>query len=357
MKRILLVILVLCAAVLVHAQTTQPYFHITLLGTGVPTLNVSNYVNSGRVNTATLIETGPNYSERLLFDCGQGAVTRLLQSGGKDPLNNPNIAVDKVFLSHLHSDHYIDLASLYNYGWLFRYDVPLRIWGPPSGPNGPYGTTYIAYLLRLVYDTDIRIRAYGFNLFTFPVSGETPAATELAEGPVYSNNGVTVTAFLVDHHPVAPAYGFRIDYAGHSVVFSGDTCYNTNLIRRSQGADVILHEIFGWNRSDGPEIYDYHTPPSDWARVMSATKPKLAVMTHIATPPGVTDADLAKQVKAAGYNGVVIAGTDLMTIDVTDVDVITKASPIIVTNPKNVPGGILPEMLRRRGITVTMLPD
>ena len=63
-----------------------------------------------------------------MFDCGQGVLTRLLQSGG--PSANPNAAVDRVFISHLHSDHYADLPALYAYGWLFRYNDPLEVWGP-----------------------------------------------------------------------------------------------------------------------------------------------------------------------------------------------------------------------------------
>ena len=348
MKRIVLGAVALFGGVLFGAEA--PIFHITLLGNGVPYLNPITYLNQGRVNTAILVETGPNNSERMLFDCGQGTVTRLLQSGGADPVNNPNAAVDKVFISHLHSDHYSDLASLYSYGWLFRYDAPLRLWGPGAGPNGPFGMAAIAALLRMAYDADFNIRNWGFKNFQFPASGGTPLAADLSEGVVYGSQGVTVSAFVVDHRPVDPAYGFRITYDNHSIVYSGDTNYNTNLIKNSQKADVLIHEIYGMPREDGPEIYDYHTPPADWARVMSATSPKLAVMSHIAMSEGDTTTDLVNRVRAAGYAGPIQVGADLMTIDVTATAVTAKAAarvpPVTMLEPT---GGLFPEMLRRRG--------
>jgi ribonuclease Z len=346
MKTKSLILFLIGACALLHAQT--PLFHVTLLGTGVPTLDPVAYVNSGRVNAAMLVETGPNLSERLLFDCGQAVLTRLLQSGGADPVHNPNVAVDKVFITHLHSDHYSDLAAIYSYGWLFRYDLPLRIWGPGPGPNGPFGTSMIAAFLRFVYDTDVNIRALGFKDFTFPISGATPIATELREGPVYSSKGVTVSAFLVDHHPVNPSYGFRIDYGGHSVVYSGDTTYNTNLIKNSMNADLLIHEIYAWPRSDGPEVYDYHTSPADWARVMSATSPKMGVMTHIAAPSGMTDTDLANQVKTGGYSGAVKVGTDLMTLDVFASSIVAKPYAAPAVAPVSDPLSALPAEMRAR---------
>src|SRR5205814_7910646 len=65
---------------------------------------------------------------------------------------------------------------------------------------------------------------------------------DIQEGVVYDHNGVKVTAFLVDHGPVKPAFGYRIDYAGHSVAISGDTRPSDNLVHYSKGVDVLIHE-------------------------------------------------------------------------------------------------------------------
>jgi len=286
---------------------------ITLLGTGVPLLDPAAYLASGQVTAGLLVQAGP---ERMLFDCGQGIVTRLLQSGG--PSASPNVAVDKVFISHLHSDHYADLPVLYNFAWLYRDSDPLHVWGPGPGPNSPFGMGSIMPMLRAVNDADIYIRCCLFTLFTFSVSGEDTIATELKPGVVYQNNGVTVTAFLVNHKPVDPAYGFRVDYQGHSFVYSGDTKYDptTQLTPMSIGVDLLAHEVYGFDPSASPEVFNYHTPPEDLAKLLTVAQPKLTALTHQAIPPGTTGEDLVTRIRIAGYNGPVQLGADLMTFTI-----------------------------------------
>lgn len=317
MNRIpLTIIAAICSCALLNAQGSglpKPIITVQLLGTGVPLLNPVAYVAFGQVNAGMLVTAG---TERLLFDCGQGVLTRLLQSGG--PTDSPNVAVDRVFISHLHSDHYTDLPALYAYGWLFRYSDPIQVWGPGPGSNGPFGMGSIMPLLRAVFDTDFYIRSTLFTQLTFPLSGVAPIVTELTPGVVYQSNNVTVTAFLVNHLPVTPAYGFRIDYQGHSVVYSGDTRYDPSqsLTKMSTGADVVVHEIYGFDASVSQELFNYHTPPEDLARLLMIAQPKLAVLTHQAIPPGTTGEDLVTRIRLAGYSGPVQLGADLMTIDV-----------------------------------------
>jgi ribonuclease Z len=353
MKKTLFATLLLlpCLAI---GQTAAPAIHVTLLGTGVPLLNVAGYVANSRATAGLLVEAG---SERLLFDCGQNIVTRLDQSGNavlnSNFENPPNVAVDRVFISHLHSDHMADLASLYGLGWLYRNDDPLMVWGPGPGQDSPFGMSSIMAMLRLVWDADYNVRAVIWNTqnnpdIAFSPVGMEPIVQDLSQGVIYQNNGVTVTAFLVDHHPVAPAYGFRVDYAGHSVVFSGDTQYSANLVKYATGADVIIHEIWGWTQLDGtPELYSYHTNPADFARVMLGAAPKMAVMTHIALQPpgfpdlpkGTTTTDLVNMVKAGGWTGGLTVGQDLLTIDVADSGVTVKApsTPVALDKPGTIP--------------------
>lgn len=61
------------------------------------------------------------------------------------------------------------------------------------------------------------------------------------EGVVYEKDGVKITAFEVDHKPTKPAFGYRIDYGGRSVVLSGDTGFSENLIQYAQGVDLLVH--------------------------------------------------------------------------------------------------------------------
>ncbi len=346
-------IAVLCALAMsanigLEAQTTptQPVIKVTLLGTGVPLLDPAAYTASGRVTAGLLVEAG---TERMLFDCGQGILTRLLQSGGS--VMNPNAAVDKVFISHLHSDHIADLAAIYAYGWLYRYDDPLKVWGPGPGPNQPVGISSMMQLMRLTYDTDFYVRSTLFTILAFPLTGVAVDSNvvELWPDVVYTNNGVKVTAFLVDHHPVAPAYGFRIDYQGKSVVFSGDTTYTTNLVQAAKGADVLINEIWGY--PPDPELYAYHCPPETCAAPMfMQAAPKMAVFTHMGIPPGTTAQDLVDRTRKAGYQGPLTIGQDLMVINVNSSGVqITPPAPGASSAPVT-----LPEMQRSVSLPAEM---
>ena len=94
--------------------------------------------------------------------------------------------------------------------------------------------------LEQAYDYDIRIRPYGDHISP---DGAVLLAEDIGEGVVYEKEGVKITAFEVDHTPVKPAFGYRIDHAGRSVVLSGDTRISENLIRYSQGVDVLIHNV------------------------------------------------------------------------------------------------------------------
>jgi ribonuclease Z len=322
-----------------------PIISVTLLGTGTPNTDPAAYIASGQVTAGLMVVAG---SERMLFDCGQGILTRLLESGNTTlPANSstgtssPNAALDKVFISHLHSDHIADLPSLYSYGWLFRNSIPLQVWGPGPGPNSPFGTGAIGQLLRQVFDADITVRAQFRNPHYDP-AGENPYVfNELNPGIVYARNGVTVTAFLVDHSPVTPAYGFRIDYQGHSVVYSGDTKYVPGgaLQMAATGADLLIHEVYGFDRSASPEVYDYHTSPEDAAKLFNAALPKQIVYTHQAIPSGTNGGDLVSRTRIAGYVGPLVLGADLMVINVLP-------SFSTVVNP--IPHSLKADMANRR---------
>ena len=354
MNGTVLTIAVLCSSAFLHGQTTAPpIIKVTLLGTGTPAAFAAGYYASGRVTAGLLIEAG---GERMLFDCGQGIVQRLLQSGGseqnvKNPNPNlgPNVGVDKVFISHLHSDHMADLPALYSLGWLWRQsdpsqngpDVipPLRVWGPGPGANQPIGTASMMGLFRLAFSTDFVQRALLTPIYPLSLDGIEVEnnVVDLWPDVVYiSKDGkVKVTAFLVDHRPVEPSYGFRVDYAGKSVVFSGDTRFSSNLVNASKGADLVIHEVYAWpdfsSKEFGPDtIFNYHTTPEDAARVFNQTAPKMAVYTHIGAPPGTTPQDIIDRTRKGGYTGPLTVGSDLMVINVNATDITTVA-------PKNVP--------------------
>jgi ribonuclease Z len=145
---------------------------------------------------------------------------------------------------------------------------------------------------------------------------------DISEGVVYNKGGGKVTAFEVDHGAAKPAFGYRIDYAGRSVVLSGDTRVSENLVRHSQGVDLLVHEVFvpetlqraGVPPDRANKIVAYHTTPEEAGQVFARTKPRLAVYSHICMP-NATDQDLLPPTRKT-YGGPLEIGEDLMVIEV-----------------------------------------
>ena len=109
--------------------------------------------------------------------------------------------------------------------------------------------------LEQAYEFDIHIRRDVDE--KLPSQGVVVVAKDIEQGVVYENGGIKVTAFAVDHGLVKLAFGYRIDFAGHSVVVSGDTRYSENLIRLAQGADVVIHEVVDPERvSRGKSLHE-----------------------------------------------------------------------------------------------------
>jgi len=337
MKKLLVAGVLLTAQGLANAA--DPVMTVTLLGTGVPLLQADNLALNGRALSGLLVQAG---TERMLFDCGQGVYSRLLQSNrDKSVFATNNISVDKVFLSHLHTDHIADLAPLYSLGALYRNDAffalatkPLRVWGPGAGPNQPTGTWAMMQGLRMAYESDFYVRQLftgeGDVVFTNDAVETIDSAKEIKEGGevIDLGNGLTVTAFEVNHAPVSPSYGFRVDYKGKSFVYSGDTAPNANVAKYAKNVDLLVHEVYGYPRDAAAEIFDYHTSPEDAAtKVFAKAKPKQVVYTHMVMAPGTTPQDLIDRTRTAGYKGKLAAGQDLMTINLNDDNTVTIKAP------------------------------
>ncbi len=252
----------------------------------------------------------------MLIDCGRGASLRLWQS------HVPLGAITAVFLTHLHSDHIVGLPDLWLTGWLpppFGHRTgAFRIWGPA-------GTKELMANLEKAFAADIQFRmADGI-----PPQGVAVLAQEITQGLVYEKNGMKVTAFEVDHATAKPAFGYRIDYGGHSVVLSGDTRLSENLIRFSNGADVLVHEV-AWakpellNKSEAARIIiGLHTTPEDAGTVFERVKPRLAVYSHIVlvtTDPAFSEPTSTNVLNLTRktYHGPLEMGEDLMTIEIGD---------------------------------------
>jgi len=273
---------------------------VTLLGTGTPA-PVMN-----RFGPSILVEAG---SQKLLFDAGRGALQRLTQ------VRVPWRDVQGVFLTHLHSDHLVGLPDLWLTGWLVtQRSAPLAVWGPK-------GTRKMVSHLEQAFEYDLKIRVADDRAAP---DGALIVVEEVSAGFVYEKDGVKVTAFEVDHAPVTPAFGYRIDYAGHSVVLSGDTRPSENLIRFAQGVDLLVHEVAvpetyrraGVAPEQAKGIVAHHTTPEQAGEVFARAKPRLAVYSHIARPSA-TEQDIVAPTRKA-YAGALEVGEDLMVIEVGD---------------------------------------
>src|SRR5262249_47329524 len=139
------------------------------------------------------------------------------------------------------------------------------------------------------FEFDVRIRIANDGA---SAEGVKIVSKDIAEGVVYDDSGVKITAFAVDHGAARPALGYRVDFGGHSVVLSGDTRVSENLIRHARGVDLLVHEVFvpetleraGVPPQQAKNIIAYHLTPEEAGEVFARTKPKQAVFSHVCMP-------------------------------------------------------------------------
>jgi ribonuclease Z len=181
-----------------------------------------------------------------------------------------------LFLTHLHSDHVIQVPDLLLTGWAGGgRRIPLEVWGP-KGTRDMMDHLQQAFAFDIHMRRDVDERLVG--------DGIKVVSHDIKQGIVYDEQGVKVTAFLVDHGPVTPAFGYRVDYRGHSVALSGDTRVSENLIQFAKGVDVLVHESVdadavrarSTNRDAAEAILAHHATPEQAGEVFARVKPRLA---------------------------------------------------------------------------------
>jgi ribonuclease Z len=290
------------------ANAAQSDFRVTLIGSGTPV------PAADRFGPATLVEAG---DQKFLFDVGRGATIRLWQL--KISFNK----VTPVFLTHLHSDHVVGVPDLWLTGWL---GGPFGRRTTPFHVIGPSGTKDLMSNLEQAYAADIHIRIADEK---YPPEGVKIVTEEFGtDGVVYEKDGVRISAFEVNHgDEIKPAYGYRVDYKGRSIVISGDTRFNENVIKYGTGADVLVHEVAAvrpelLKDQQVQRVMAYHTSPQEAGTVFSRAQPKLAVYTHLVllerpNIPAVTIEELIAQTRET-YSGPLEVGDDLMSIEIDD---------------------------------------
>ena len=293
-------------------------FKVTLLGTGTP------IPSKDRFGPSTLIEAG---NQKFLIDAGRGATIRLNQ------LNIPLGRIDALLLTHFHSDHTIGVPDVWLTGWLESHfgtrQRPFRV-------IGPRGVAALMSGLEEAYAADIKTRMADEMLGPEGVS--TAVAEFDSDGVVFESNGVRVIAFEVDHGDlIKPAYGYRIEYQDRTVVLSGDTRYNANVIKYAAAADLLIHEVAIARPELMREIYiqrimAHHTAAHEVGMVFARAKPKMAAFTHLVflasehVPPA-TVADLIAETRRT-YSGPLEVGEDLMSFEIGETVSVQRPSKL-----------------------------
>lgn len=260
--------------------------YVVTTGTGAP------LPDPGRAGPQTVVMAG---DQLLVFDSGPGSSLNL------ELVFMDVSAVDGLFMTHYHSDHIGDMGELMLKRWATSGpDTPLPIYGPPGIEEVVAGFE-AAYIL----DRGYRIAHHGED--AMPPSGfgadvrEFDLGTDLmASEIVYEAGDVQVIAFNVDHAPIFPAVGYRVNYKDRSVVISGDTVYTDSLTTHTMGADLFvseaLHHEYSQTVSDASagddsnastvahDIQDYHITPEQAGIVARDAGASMLLVTHVLPP-------------------------------------------------------------------------
>lgn len=243
----------------------------------------------------------------LLFDTGRGVLMRLSAAG----IGPPGIHV--VFLTHLHSDHTTDLNDILTMQWTMNLEPsPLRIVGPP-------GTADFCELTLSALERDIGWRLEHHADLTWRPKLDIH---EVTDGLAFEDGGVRVTAAPTLHPPVDPTVGFRIDHDGRSVVVGGDSVPCEGLDRLCAGADVYVQTVLrtplitalGVGRL--ADILDYHSSTTDAAQTAARAGVGRLIFTHLMPPPAPGTEENWIADARAHFDGEVVVGHDLWSIEV-----------------------------------------
>jgi ribonuclease BN (tRNA processing enzyme) len=272
---------------------------ITLLGTGCP------QCDPDRLGPASLVQHG---GRQLLIDVGSGATQRLVSAGSSGR------ALDALMLTHLHSDHIVDLFQLVISSWHQGRDRPQRIYGPA-------GTRRFVDGLMALWRPELEQRiAHERRPSTAALEVEI---TEITEGEVLRLDELTVRAVAVDHFPVKQAFGFTIEAAGKRAVFSGDTAPCPALATAARDADLLVHECFihgimrpepGMRTQEGIDnVARYHTASTAIGKIAAEARVRCLLLNHFVPTKFDREAVLADVRR--DYRGPTLVGEDLMSID------------------------------------------
>jgi ribonuclease Z len=261
----------------VMADLPADQLHVGFCGTGSP------LPNRDRAAACTVVIAD---GKLFVFDMGEGSGKTLSLMGM--PLDK----IQGVWLTHLHSDHFEGLGPFTLQRWAgTSATTPLQV-------SGPEGVAEITTGLNAAYRIDSTYRIAHHGAAVVPQSGFGMVGTAIQPGIVYNADGVQITAFSVDHDPIKPAFGYRVDYQGKSVTITGDTAFTPKLATAAKGSDLLVSELLSprmvnilansaqkagmTNRAKiFKDIQNYHISPEQAADVAKSADVGMLAFTHI----------------------------------------------------------------------------
>jgi ribonuclease Z len=290
--------------------------HIFLLGAGGP-IN-----NAKRVTSSIAVIVGGKF---ILFDIGPGTYRNA------DLMRLPVHQLSAIFLTHFHSDHIGDLGEANMMSWATGRSNPLEVYGP-NGVDKVVDGFKMAY----EFDTEYRIAHHGNEIVPrkagIPISKTIEILDSNEKVLCFDKNDVEIYAFEVDHSPVSPALGYRIEYKGLIVVITGDTIKTENLVKQCKNADILFSEAISFELLNNMaiaiekinprtfkilnDIQTYHMNPISAAQLAKDAKVKKLVFVHI-TPPLLNEQFETIFLKGVSdvFEGDVVLGEDRMVFN------------------------------------------
>ncbi|MBX7453130.1 MBL fold metallo-hydrolase [Mycolicibacterium sp. 3033] len=294
-------------------------FKVLLCGTGSPE------PSAAKSQACTLVAVA---GKIFVFDVGEGASKSLSDSGVA--LDE----IDRVFLTHLHSDHFNGLGGLINQAWIWGRSKPLDV-------TGPAGTAEVVGALNDAYAIDNGFRAANMpELDSRRQAAQAhPVDIVVPPGParsvrIYDADGVTIDAHLVVHDPVEPAFGYVIQSRGKKVFISGDTQVSPLNLPAMRDADLVVHEAYAshlvrraipilrdMGRGRDAEVAErtiaYHADTIELAKQAEQARVEHLVLTHLTPYPA---SAIMRRVFTKGmgeyYTGTLTVGTDGLVLTV-----------------------------------------
>ncbi len=290
---------------------------VVALGTGYP-------ARPAQACSGFLVECGNGST--FIFDAGPGTNTTF------NTLKLPYWKATRFFITHFHLDHITDLPVYYDFGQMNGRLQPMHIHGPSGGRDDETAEAIIGAIRQMAAWHDRAKK--GLDPRVYDMEAHSFSADKARV--VYDDDGVVITSFPVPH-AMYGAVGYRLDYAGSSLVYAGDCEPSTITVEHAQGVDLLIHEIFnqpetyieqlGWDEVVAKTVvWTMHTAPEAAAEVFRLAQPRMAMGHHAMVAPG-TPQPILDGVRA-GYDGPFTLAQDYTVVNITPSQIVTRMAQV-----------------------------